>query len=61
MYQSRLGHTEKVIKTSTLAYKTQAHALIARGIVQTRGARYLTDLDLWNVCKWEECLVEAGL
>lgn len=46
MYQNRLGHTEKVIKTSALAYKTQAHALIARGIVQTRGARYLTDLDL---------------
>lgn len=46
MYRRHLGHTEKVIKTSTLAYKTQAHALIARSIVQIRGACYLTDLDL---------------
>ena len=40
------GHTEKVIKTLALAYKTQAHALIAIGIVQTRGVCYVTDLVL---------------
>ncbi len=61
MSRRHLGHTEKVIKTPTLAYKAQAHALLARGIVQTRGACYLTDLGLRNVCKWEKGLVEAGL
>jgi len=53
--------TEEVIEMPTLAHEAQAHALLARGVVQIGGVCDLADLGLGDICKWEESLVEAGL